>query len=203
MPNEKPYSASSDNNKAPILQILRTCFAKRHAVLEIGSGTGQHAVHFAPQLPHLIWHSSDRLPAHEGIKAWLRDFPASNIRGPVQFDVENDFASQLGANFSVDAVFSANTAHIMSWPAVCDMFEGVGKLLHAPGLFVLYGPFSDHGQHNSVGNRDFDQQLRARDPLMGIRDRHALEELAQRLDLDLIEQHAMPANNQMLIWQRQ
>jgi hypothetical protein len=202
MPVDRPWSSASDNNKEPILRVLRSWLADRHAVLEIGSGTGQHAVYFAPQFPHLVWQTSDLEPAHTGINAWMRECPADNLRAPVVLDVERGIKMQLGSQTAIDAVYSANTAHIMGWPAVCAMFSGVGELLPAAGLFLLYGPFSENGQHTSAGNRAFDKQLRASDPAMGIRDIPALDDLATQAGLTLVGDEAMPVNNRILIWRR-
>ena len=203
MSNERPFSQASENNKAPILGELREWLASSHAVLELGSGTGQHAVHFAPELAHLIWHTSDLPPAHAGINAWLAHMPAGNLRAPRIIDVRCEAWHQPVSALAVDAVYSANTAHIMHWDAVRSMFAGVGQVLPIDGLFLLYGPFCYAGEHTSDGNRAFDASLRAQDPGMGIRDRHALDGLAADAGLVLAADQAMPANNRLLIWRRQ
>lgn len=193
---EKPFSQSCENNKAPILKVLERVFSRARRVLEIGSGTGQHAVYFAPRLPHLEWLTSD-LPEHlPGIRAWMEEFPSANLYPPTALDVNESNWPFEG----VDAVFSANTAHIMQLPDVEAMFQGVGKLLPAGGLFALYGPFSYNGQHTSESNAHFDASLRAKDPGMGVRDLGILEPLAARNGMTLHEDNAMPANNRTLVW---
>lgn len=191
----KPHSAACERNKEPILGVLRETFAAPGTVLEIGSGTGQHAVHFARHLPHLTWITADRADYLPGIQQWLEEAALPNLRGPLQLDV-------LQADWPVagplDYLFSANTAHIMSWPAVEAMFAGAGARLKTGGRFALYGPFNRDGRFTSESNRAFDASLRERDPAMGLRDDHAIEELARRCGLALVADHAMPANNRLL-----
>jgi cyclopropane fatty-acyl-phospholipid synthase-like methyltransferase len=202
MTSTLPFSQASENNKEPILAVLRAWLARSHAVLELGSGSGQHAVHFAPALPHLIWHTSDLQPAHAGIMAWLSRYPSSNLRAPQLLDLRCAGWQVRAQPIGVDAVYSANTAHIMHWEAVCSMFSGVGELLPIGGLFLLYGPFNDAGEYTSEGNRAFDASLRARDAGMGIRDWQAIDTLAVHAGLQLLKDEAMPANNRLLIWCR-
>ena len=202
MPRDLPFSQASENNKGPILDVLLSRLERSHAVLEVGSGTGQHAVHFAPVLPHLIWHTSDLEPAHAGINAWISQCPSSNLRTPRLLDVRREGWQARVEKLAIDAVYSANTAHIMHWEAVCSLFAGTGQLLPPAGLLLLYGPFSYGGEHTSDGNRTFDESLRARDPGMGIRDLHALDALAVAAGLELAQDQSMPANNRLLIWQR-
>lgn len=195
---EKPFSQSCENNKAPILEILERVFAGSGRVLEIGSGTGQHAVFFAPRLPHLEWFTSD-LPEHlPGIRAWIEEYPSSNLYPPTALDVNESNWPYEG----IDAAFSANTAHIMHWPDVEAMFQGLGKLLPPGGVFALYGPFSYDGKHTSESNVRFDASIRARDPGMGVRDLDMLEPLAGRNGMTLMEDNAMPANNRTLVWKK-
>ncbi len=202
MTDELPCSQASENNKTPILDVLRTWLAQSRVVLEVGSGTGQHAVHFAPALPHLIWQTSDLQSAHAGINAWIAKCPSSNLRAPIVLDVQRGDWQEDVSQLAVDAVYSANTAHIMHWKVVCSLFEGVGRLLPAGGLLLLYGPFSDGGRHTSDSNRAFDASLRARDPDMGIRDLYALDALAADAGLRMAGNQGMPANNRLLIWRR-
>ena len=195
---EKPYSQASENNKEPILAVLRRVFASSRSVLEIGSGTGQHSVHFAPRLPHLSWQTSDLPENLSGIRMWIEEQPAENLFPPVALDVNSsDWPID-----DFDAAFSANTAHIMYWPDVEAMFRGVARYLPFRGRFALYGPFSYHGVHTSESNARFDQSLRARDPGMGVRDYDALEALADEGGLTLLEDNDMPANNRTLVWEK-
>jgi len=194
----KPYSEACEENKVPILAVLRQVFGDRQRVLEIGSGTGQHAVYFASHLPHLSWQTSD-LPANlAGIRAWLEEAALPNLPPPLALDVDQA-AWPVG---SVDAVFSANTAHIMSWPGVRNMLAGVGRVLEPGGVFALYGPFSDHGRHTSESNANFDAWLRERDPESGVRDFEALNALAEAAGLVLESDSEMPVNNRTLVWRR-
>ncbi len=197
-PMEKPYSQSCENNKEPILQLLKRVFARSRRVLEIGSGTGQHSVYFAPNLPHLEWYTSDLEENLAGIRMWIEEQPAENLFPPMVLDVN---ASEWPVE-DFDAVFSANTAHIMYWPDVEAMFHGVATYLPFRGRFALYGPFCYRGVHTSESNVRFDQSLRARDPGMGVRDMEALEQLAEAGGLMLLEDNEMPANNRVLVWEK-
>lgn len=190
----KPFSAACERNQEPILQVLRHSLLEPATVLEIGSGTGQHAVHFARHLPHLIWVATDREENLPGIQQWFDEAALPNLRGPLRLNVL-DPAWPVGR---VDHAFSANTAHIMGWPEVEAMFAGVGARLTAGGRFHLYGPFNRDGEFTSESNRAFDATLRQRDPAMGIRDDRALLALGHRCGLALAADHAMPANNRLL-----
>ncbi|MCU7906528.1 MAG: DUF938 domain-containing protein [Candidatus Thiodiazotropha sp. (ex Epidulcina cf. delphinae)] len=194
----KPFSEACEENKAPILQIIQRLFRDCRSVLEIGSGTGQHAVHFAAALPHLIWQTSDRVENHPGIRTWLDEAALPNLRDPIELDVSDPWPdSRFGA------VFSANTAHIMSWSEVELLFQGVGRLLKRGGCFALYGPFNFQGRYTSESNRSFDQWLKNRDTLSGIRDFEALDEQAGLNGLVFNEDVEMPVNNRILVWFRQ
>lgn len=195
---DKPYSTACDKNREPILSVIRGLFEKCHHVLEVGSGSGQHAVYFAELLPHLQWHTSDRVEHHKGISLWLDEAGLSNAHHPLELDV----ASSIWPNLTVDAVFSANTAHIMHWFEVEKFFEGVGCLLQAGGLFVLYGPFNYRGKYTSDSNARFDDWLKARDKESGIRDFEALDKLADMNGMELKDDYQMPANNRILCWQK-
>ncbi|MBE0510524.1 MAG: DUF938 domain-containing protein [Chromatiales bacterium] len=195
----KPFSQSCVDNLAPIRTMLRQLLRGRQCLLEIGSGTGQHAAALAGEFPTLLWQTSDCAPYHAGIRAWLAEAPA-NALPPLALDVGHQ-PWPVTPN-SMDAVFSANTAHIMSWPEVEAMFEGVGQVLVDQGLFALYGPFNYRGRYTTEGNARFDQWLKARDPASGIRDRDAVNALAEGQGLRLYRDFAMPANNRMLVWLR-
>lgn len=195
----KPYAAASARNASPILGVLRTELQDRSAVFEIGSGTGQHAVTMAAELPWLRWQTSELAQAHAGIRAWLDEAQLANVLAPIDFDV----LSAAPPAELYDAVFSANTAHIMSYEAVCQMFELVGAMLRGGGVFCLYGPFSHAGAFSTPSNEAFDASLRARNAAMGLRDLDDLESLAGRNGLRLARVYAMPANNLMLVWERE
>ncbi|WP_369163192.1 DUF938 domain-containing protein [Candidatus Thiodiazotropha sp. LNASS1] len=193
----KPYSEACDENKAPILEVLLRLFRDVQTVLEIGSGTGQHAVHFAAAMPHLTWQTSDMEENHPGIHAWLREAALPNVRNPLGLDVSRAWPAG-----EYDAIFSANTTHIMSWPEVELMFQGVGQVLKRGGCFALYGPFNYQGGYTSESNQRFDQWLKSRDPLSGIRDFEMLDELAASNHLIFSEDVEMPVNNRILVWYR-
>ncbi len=192
----KPYSESCEENRAPILEVLRVELKDRKRLLEIGSGTGQHAVYFAPQFPDLLWQTSDRVSMHAGIRQWLAESTAPNILPPLPLDVCRDTWPQAG----YDAVFSANTAHIMSWPQVECLFAGIARVLEPEGVFCLYGPFNYAGRYTSESNQRFDGWLKSRDPHSGIRDFEALCSLAEQTGMRLQSDYEMPANNRTLVW---
>jgi len=198
-------SEACERNKDPILRILANALARSRTVLEIGSGTGQHAVYFATHLPHLTWQPSDRADYLPGLRERIaHGAPAgpeaspSNLRPPIELDV-HDLPWPVGP---VDAIFTANTLHIMEWAAVEDLFRGIGSVLSAPGVFCAYGPFRYGGRYTSASNAAFDRSLRARDPRSGIRDFEDVNILSAEQGLHLLEDHAMPANNQLLVWRK-
>ena len=192
----KPYAESSEQNQEPILTVLREVLAGCTRVLEIGSGTGQHAVHFGRHLPHLIWLPSDLPESLPGVRLWLEDAGLPNVEPPLALDVR-DPVWPVGP---VDGVFSANTAHIMNSASVAAMFTGVGRVLREGGVFVLYGPFHYGGQATSPSNARFDAQLRARDPAMGVRHFEDLDALARQAGTRLLRDEPMPVNNRTLVW---
>ncbi|HSO06881.1 MAG TPA: DUF938 domain-containing protein [Pelomicrobium sp.] len=194
----KPYSEACERNQAPILALLRQWLRDGDRVLEIGSGTGQHAVYFGAALPDVVWQTADVVAHHAGIRAWLDEARLPNVLPPLALDV-NAFDWPEAA---FDAVFSANTAHIMSWPEVRRMVAGAARALRRGGVFVLYGPFRAGGVHTAESNARFDAALRAGDPFMGIRDREALAAEAAAAGLTLEEDVAMPANNRTLCWRK-
>ena len=162
-------------------------------MLEIGSGTGQHAAYFGSGLPHLRWQASDVADDLDGIREWVGDTVP-----PIELDVDKPWPA-----VHADAVFSANTAHIMSWPQVERMFQGVAQLLQEGGVFALYGPFHYGGRPTSVSNARFDAMLRLRDPESGVRDFEHIRALAARCRLVFLEDNAMPANNRLLVFRKQ
>jgi SAM-dependent methyltransferase len=258
MASEKPFSPASERNRDPILEVLRVCFADRKRVLEIGSGTGQHAVHFAAAMPWLVWQCSDRAESLPGIRAWLDEAALPNTPAPIELEItsERDDLRELGDLLPLplagegwgegaldlrmeeqdqdqerpqpafgrllpqagevtkhagqdprrsdarpfDAVFSANTLHIMGWHEVEAFFAVLGKVLTEEATVVVYGPFNYDGDYTSDSNREFDGWLKARDPQSGIRDFEAVDALARGIGLRLSADIAMPANNRCLVW---
>jgi cyclopropane fatty-acyl-phospholipid synthase-like methyltransferase len=194
----KPDAPSYWRNRDPILEVLRTHFADRRDVLEIGSGTGQHAVYFGSQLPHLRWQPSDLPDQHDGIRAWVADAQLDNVLSPIELTAHGPWPSES----TYDAVFTANTLHIMSWEAVQALFSALPGIMAPDVKLVVYGPFNYGGRYTSDSNRDFDAWLKARDAASGIRDFEAVNMLAHEAELELVDDQAMPANNRCLIWRR-
>jgi len=189
-----PFSEACERNKGPILEVLRIAFADRAQVLEIGSGTGQHAVHFAAHLTHLAWHPTEQLAYLPDLASRVKLEGTRNLRQPTVLDVKQT----VWPLRSVDAVYSANTLHIMGWTEVEAMFRGVDAVLSPQGIVCVYGPFRYEGAYTSDSNRDFDRMLRERDPLSGLRDVKELSALAERHALRLRIDHDLPANNRLL-----
>jgi cyclopropane fatty-acyl-phospholipid synthase-like methyltransferase len=195
---QRPFSQACENNKTAILAVIKPLFASVDKVLEVGSGTGQHAVYFAEQLPHLLWQPADQQDYIAGIESWLKCAALPNTLPPLVLDVNQPWPIT-----SVPAIFSANTVHIMSWVEVEQFFAGLASVLQVGGVFCLYGPFNYQGRYTSDSNARFDQWLQQRDRLSGIRDFEAIEKLAQQAGLTWLADHPMPANNRCLVWQKQ
>ena len=194
---DKPHAPSCERNREPILAVLRDRLADRHSVLEIGSGTGEHAVHFAAAMPWLSWQTSERAENLAGIQAWLDDTALANTPAPLALDVGRAWPSGRW-----DAVFSANTLHIMSWAEVEQLFAHLAEVTTDDALLIVYGPFNYDGHYSSDSNAGFDQWLKARGSHMGIRDAEAVDALARQTGFVLIDDVAMPANNRCRVWQR-
>ncbi len=194
----KQFSEACERNKQVILKTIKPLLKNKHSVLEIGSGTGQHAVHFAKRLPHLQWQPSDLEENHLSINAWIAESGASNVQAPLELDTT---ANHWPATH-FDAVYSANTAHIMPWNAVQEMFDGASSILAADGVLMLYGPFNYNGEFTSESNRQFEDWLKQVNPCRGIRDFEAVNKLAEQNRLSLEQDHEMPANNRLLVWRK-
>ena len=194
-----PYSDASERNKGPILAVLEKAFAGRTHVLEIGSGTGQHAVHFALALPHLVWQPSELPDAMPGLRKRIFNEGPSNLRAPVEIDVT---APHWDVR-KVDGIFTANTLHIMHWPQVQAFFAGLSAVAMPGAVLAIYGPFRYRGTYTSGSNASFDAMLRARDPGSGIRDFEAVDALARAAGFMLARDYPMPAHNQTIVWQRE
>lgn len=204
---DKPYSQACENNKKPILEVLKRVFADKQRVLEIGSGTGQHAVFFAAMLPHLEWHTADQSEYHDGIHAWMKAYPTDNLHAPVNLRLPDDQWPQASSSNAssaepaqFDGYFTANTAHIMLKDQVAYMMNQVSERLPNAGSFCQYGPFLIDGKFSSQSNADFHEKLIA-SGRGGYRDIDELKAWAPALHL--AEVINMPANNLVLIWQKQ
>lgn len=194
----KPYSESCAKNQAPILEILREIFVDQRNVLEIASGTGQHAIYFGRGLPHLSWQTSELPQNHAGILAWLNEAKLPNVLPPIAIDVNDD----PWPVENMDTVFSANTVHIISWPEIEKMFAGIARVLSAGGMLCLYGPFNYGGKFTSESNAHFDVWLKSRDSNSGVRNFEDINQLAETHGLFLLKDVSMPSNNRILVWQR-
>lgn len=195
----KPYSESCDQNKGPILAVLKRLFADQKQLLEIGSGTGQHAAYFPRFLSHLLWQPSDVSENLSGIESWLAEASLGNVAPPIELDVQQSPWPEE----RFDAVFSANTVHIMGWPEVESMFRGIGQVLIPNGLFALYGPFDYGGQPSSESNARFHIWLQQQNPKSGVRNFEDIVRLAELNHMLLEQDIEMPVNNRILLWRRQ
>ena len=194
----KPFAPSCERNREPILEALRPALRDARSVLEIGSGTGQHAVHFAAAMPWLHWQTSEQAEHLPGIVQWLDEAALPNTSPPLALDV----AAGPWPALQFDAVFTANTLHIMGWPQVQALFAGVARVLAQDGTLAVYGPFNYDGAYTSDSNAQFDAWLKARDRASAIRDFEAVDALARGIGLQLQHDHALPANNRLLVWRR-
>ncbi|MGP4969878.1 DUF938 domain-containing protein [Psychrobacter aquimaris] len=201
-----PFSQACENNKQPILEVLQNELKGFKHLLEIGSGTGQHSVYFAPRLPEIQWQTSDVISNHRHIAAWHHAYPAPNLSLPLAFDLAHDTVpiNSQSANSNIakpyDVIFTANTLHIISWALVERLFVLVSDALPMDGKLIVYGPFNENGNYTSEGNRQFDHSLRQRDANSGIRHLEDVIDLANTHHLTLSKRHAMPSNNQILIF---
>ncbi len=195
---QRPFSQACANNQQPILQILVEVLADVGEVLELGSGTGQHARFFAEQLPHLNWQPSDLAENLPGVQQWCEDYNGTNLAAPQALDVrQRPWSLQIG-----DAIFTANSLHIMAWSAVELLFEWLAEHARSGNLLVIYGPFNYGGEYTSDSNARFDQWLAQQSPDSAIRDFEAVDGLARNAGYRLQDDFAMPANNRILVWQK-
>jgi SAM-dependent methyltransferase len=194
----KPFSQACELNKQPILNVLKHVLRDRKRVLEVASGTGQHAVYFGAHLPYLSWQTSDVQQNVDGVQAWLTEANLPNVISPLTLDV-NDAMWPVG---KFDAVFNANTVHIISWPEVQRLFDHIARAV-VPGTVVcFYGPYNYNQQFTSESNARFDASLKDRNSKSGIRDFEAINELAASHGLILQKDFEMPSNNRLLVWVR-
>lgn len=194
MSKQKPYSESCEQNKVPILGVIAPLFSTLFNVLEIGSGSGQHAVYFAGKMPHLRWFTSDCQPYLEGINLWIAAAALNNLEPPFELDVSSSRWPEL----EVDAIFTANTVHIMHPQDVVNLVAGAGRTLKNNGSLIIYGPFNYNGNYTSASNESFDQWLKGRDRLSGIKHFEQVESLAKEHGMQLVTDYEMPVNNRIL-----
>ncbi|RKZ69350.1 MAG: methylase [Gammaproteobacteria bacterium] len=194
----KPFSQACENNKDPILAVLKRVFINPCEVLEIGSGTGQHAVYFAECLPHLIWQPSDQAIHLPGIDLWIDEARLENIKLAMTLDINQ----QPWSVTDIEAVFTANTLHIISWENVQIFIQSLGETMRTGAKFCCYGPFNIGGTYTSESNARFDIWLKEQDPGSAIRDLEAVVSLADDAGLKLLENIEMPANNKLLVLEK-
>ncbi len=195
--HNKPFAAAAEQNRSDILHVLEKEYLHARAVLEIGSGTGQHAIYFAEHLPHLTWHSSDKKEMLAGINLWIDEAGLSNTLSAIELDVTKKWPNE-----KFDAAYGANIAHIMHSNEIEAMFSGLGKVLKPSGKFCLYGPFNMDGQYTSKSNREFDFWLKQHDEESCLRDKSYLDKLARLNQLEPTHYYSMPSNNLILCWQK-
>lgn len=192
----KQSSPSCERNKEPILAVLREILSVPGLVLEIGSGSGQHAVHFARGLPHVEWQPTDVADSLPGISAWRDKAGLANLREPLALDL---FSGRWPVA-AAQAVVCINTIHIVSWEAVERLFAGAGRLLSPGGVMYVYGPYRYADRPLEPSNEEFDRWLKARDSASGVRLFEDVNRLAGQNGLMLAGDRAMPANNRSIWW---
>jgi cyclopropane fatty-acyl-phospholipid synthase-like methyltransferase len=198
----KEYAPACDRNEQVILDVLKPILARSQLVLEIGSGTGQHAVCFAQSLPHLQWQPSNK-ESLASINAWRQEARLENLLPARSLDLFALSDEQLSELSKVDAIVCINTIHIMAWQGTGKLFELAGKILPAGGVIYVYGPYRYPGQPLEPSNEDFDVWLKNRNPLSGIRDFDKVDRLAKFSGFELQDDIAMPANNRSIWWQKE
>ena len=200
--DQRMFSPSAARNSAPILAVLKRVLPTHGSVLEIGCGTGEHAVRFAEAMPNITWHPSDPdADARTSTSSWISLAGLTNVLAPRDIDVcSGQWSIEQTGHF--DAIVSINMIHIAPWAASLGLFAGSGRLLHAGGLLLLYGPFLRDGAHNAPSNAAFDAALKERNPSWGVRDIADLVQVGEAAGLVLRETIEMPANNMLLVFAR-
>ncbi len=194
----KQFASACERNKDHILSVLKDALPAHGLVLEIGSGTGQHAAYFAAHLPQLEWQPSDLPDSHASIAAWCEEAALPNLRPPVAIDLLSDLWPALIPN----AILCINTIHIVAWRGVENLFAGAGVRLARGGILYVYGPYRYATRTLEPSNEDFDRWLKARDANSGVRDFGAVDALATQHGFALVEDRAMPANNRSIWWRK-
>ncbi len=194
----KPFSQSCEENREVIFNTITSYLRPDIEVLEVGSGTGQHAVYFGAKFPQLVWQSSDLADNLPGINAWIDEAGLSNLARPLELDVCMHWPQK-----KYDMIFSANTFHIMNEAQVEQCISGCAGCLKPGGNLIIYGPFNYNGSYTSASNENFDAWLKMRDSASGIKHFEWINRLAQQAELQLVDDIAMPSNNRILIWRRE
>ena len=196
---DKYHAESTIRNRTPILEILKKEIEGSKKLLEIGSGTGQHAVYFSKKLPQILWQTSDRSINHESIIYWIKRYNLKNLLPPLDLEIG---LNEKNINDIFDCVFSSNTSHIMSLENVKRLFALVGKILNKNGKFFLYGPFKINLEFTTKSNEDFHEKLKEENKLMGLRDIEELDIFATENNMQNHALYEMPANNYLSIWKK-
>ena len=196
---DKYHAESTRRNRNPILEVLKKEIEGSKKLLEIGSGTGQHAVYFSKKLPQILWQTSDRSMNHESIIYWIKRYNLKNLLPPLDIEIG---VNEKNINDIFDCVFSSNTSHIMSLENVKRLFALVGKILNKNGKFFLYGPFKINLEFTTKSNEDFHEKLKAENKLMGLRDIEELDNFATENNMQNHAFYEMPANNYLSIWKK-
>ncbi len=195
----KPVAPACERNQAVILEQLKQQLrAEDRLILEIGSGTGQHAVYFGEHLKHITWQTSDVQSNHPGIQMWLDEAELSNVLSPLGYEI----GQTEWPNCQADVIFSANVLHIISMEMVKQFMRDLGENLRPGNRVMFYGPFKYRDEYTSESNADFDLWLKDKDPKRGIRDFEHIEQMMQQQGFTLVQDIAMPANNQLLIFEK-
>lgn len=194
----KQYSPSCERNKDLILPVLKEVLPKSGTVLEVGSGTGQHAAYFADGLPHLVWQPTELAENFLSIQAWVAESGLPNLCAPLELDLLA--GPERWPVTSAAAVVCINTVHIVAWQGVENLFAGAGRILVPGGAMYVYGAYRYTARPLEPSNEDFDQWLKARDPVSGVRDFEAVNALAHQNGLVLAGDRAMPGNNRSIWW---
>lgn len=206
MNDSKRFAPATERNREPILQVLLRVLPPQGTVLEIASGSGQHAVFFAPRLQPRYWLPSDPDPLNrDSIEAWRRDYGSENLFAPLNLDVREAIwlVEQQKYNQTIKAIVNINMIHISPWSACLGLMSGANRILPPQGILYLYGPFKREGKHTAHSNEAFDSYLQSQNPEWGVRDLEQVVEVAKVQNLILQEIVAMPANNLSVVFKRE
>jgi cyclopropane fatty-acyl-phospholipid synthase-like methyltransferase len=204
MNDARQYAPATDRNRDPILKVLLEVLPSNGTVLEISSGTGEHAAYFAPRLKPRRWIPSDlSAAARDSIEAWRQQVGAENLDAPIALDASQDHwaVEELEFEPPIEAIVNINMIHIAPWSACLGLMAGAVRILPKGGILYLYGPFKQNGQHTAPSNQAFDESLRMRDREWGVRDLEAVIAVAEAAGLSFVKTYAMPANNLSVVFE--